>query len=316
MPRSLLLVLLVLLLAAPPARAAIGPYAVESSTAGETLADGDRYASWVHDGVVRVLDEQTGTTASFPLPAECRVPGAIGDGHVATVCGKEFRLLDLATGAWTTVPSTDASTGLFNADSVGVDGLGKAWIAVTVEVGYHAPTGPAWIERATGKVVGDDPGDLREQADLDAPALWAPLCAPLKRRKNPDYDAFEQYGSPYTGPTVVGTRAIDVAKGALVLRRCGSSKTRVITRSRDWESGWLGGARVSWVDQDGLRALDGDKRGRGRVRTFDALTGRVRSWPVPGKINPNLRVVHTRRHLFLDKYLANGKTARYAVDLT
>jgi hypothetical protein len=301
MLRSLLAAAVVALLSAPSAHAAKRPYAVESSSAF-TLADGDRYAAWVHAGAVRVLDEQTGTTASFPLPADCRPPNAIGAGVIATTCGRAFRLLDLATGVWTTVPATETSTGLFNADAVSVDGVGAAWIAVTVEIGYHAPTFPTWIDRATGKVAGDDPGDLHRSADLDAAELWAPLCAPLTRRKNPDYDPNEQYDWPYTGPTVIATRAIDVAKGALVMRRCGSSRTRVITRSRTWEDAWFGGARVSWLD-------------RRRLRTFDATRGRVRSWQVPGTMNAYLTVTHTRRHIFLDKS-ANGSTVhRYAVDL-
>src|SRR4051812_1033622 len=162
MLRSLLAVGFALLLA-PGAQAAPRPYAVESSS-DLTLADGDRYAAWVHAGAVRVMDEQTGTTASFPLPADCRPPSAIGAGQVATTCGKAFRLLDLATGVWTTLPATETSTGLFNADSVSVDRVGAAWIEVTVEVGYHAPTFPTWIERATGTVAGDDPGDLHRYA--------------------------------------------------------------------------------------------------------------------------------------------------------
>ena len=71
MLRSLLAAVVLALLLAPPAHAAKKPYAVESSR-GPTLADGDRYAAWVHAGAVRVLDEQTGITASFPLPADCR----------------------------------------------------------------------------------------------------------------------------------------------------------------------------------------------------------------------------------------------------
>jgi hypothetical protein len=302
MPRSLLLAVAVLLLLAPAAHGASRPYAVESATAAGTLADGDRYAAWVHAGAIRVLDEQTGTTASFPLPADCRPPSAIGAGVLAAICGKAFRLLDVATGVWTAVPATDVSTGLFNADWVGVDGVGAAWIAVTVEVGYHAPTFPTWIERATGTVADDDPGDLHRYADLDAAELWSPLCAPLTRRKNPYYDESEQYGSPYTGPTVIGTRAIDVAKGALVMRHCGSPRTRVITRSRTWDGAWFGGARVSWLD-------------RRRLRTFDATRGRVRSWQVPGTVNDYLTVTHTRRHVFLDKWSSGSTIHRYAVDL-
>lgn len=73
---------------------------------------------------------------------------------------------------------------------------------------------------------------------------------------------------------------------------------------------------MSWTEQDRLAALDGKQRGRGRIRTRDITTGRVRSWPVPGAINPNLYVVHTRRHVFLDKLGSGLRANRYAIDLS
>ena len=48
---------------------------VESLTSGQTVSDGVRYVSWTHGTDVRVLDDQTGTVASFPLPAGCGAPG-------------------------------------------------------------------------------------------------------------------------------------------------------------------------------------------------------------------------------------------------
>ena len=51
------------------------------------------------------------------------------------------------------------------------------------------------------------------------------------------------------------------------------------------------------------------------MRTFDVITGRVRTWAVPGAVNPNVSTVHTRRHVFVDKW-SDGYTHRYAIDLT
>jgi len=53
------------------AAALAAPHLVESGKA-PTVADGDRYAAWVHGANVRVLDEQTQRTASVPLPAHFR----------------------------------------------------------------------------------------------------------------------------------------------------------------------------------------------------------------------------------------------------
>ncbi len=294
------------------AAALAASYAVEAGK-GLTLADGDRYAAWVHGANVRVLDEETRTTASVPMPADCRTPDALGDGQLAFVCGKELRLLDVGRLTWSTVP---VGADLFNADSVSVTAVGRAWVEVTVDLGYHSPVYPAWIERATGRVVADDPGDLSQYPDLDAPELFAPLCAPLRRRRNPEWDEEEQYGPRWIAPDIHGRRALDLSHGALVLRRCGSSRTTVVTRSRDWDVAYFAGDRVSWIEQDGLAAIDGKRRGRGRVRTRDVTTGRVRSWPVPGGINPNLYVVHTRRHVFLDKLGSGLHAGRYAIDLS
>ena len=56
------------------------------------------------------------------------------------------------------------------------------------------------------------------------------------------------------------------------------------------------------------------RRARARVRTFDLVAGRVRTWVVPGAVNPNVATVHTRRHVFVDKW-SDGYTHRYAIDL-
>ena len=249
--RILVMVVALVVLSAGEARAATKVQRVESATRGGTLADGDRYAAWVRGPLLRVLDEQSGTVTSFPIPPECRPPGAIGAGVVATICGKEFRTMDLATGAWTTVPATAGALSLFTADSVDVTGVGAGWIEVWVAIGYRSPTFQGWINRVTGDETSLDPGDLHKRVDLDAAELWVPLCSPLTRRKNPEWDSDSQYGSQYIGPNVVGTRALDVRRGDLVLRTCGFAAARVITRSPRWDGAFFAGTRVSWLDQDG-----------------------------------------------------------------
>jgi len=105
----LAVVLVAMLAIAGEAQAAGRLRKTVTATAGVTVTDGDRYAAWVRGQDVRVLDERNGKVSSHPLPADCRAPDALGDGQVAAVCGdqikpKDIRLLDLKTGAWTSVP--------------------------------------------------------------------------------------------------------------------------------------------------------------------------------------------------------------------
>ena len=155
--RILVMVVALVVLSAGEARAATKVQRVESATRGGTLTDGDRYAAWVRGPLLRVLDEQSGTVTSFPIPSECRPPGAIGAGIVATICGNEFRTMDVATGTWSTVPATASALSLFSADSVDVTGVGAGWIEVWVAIGYRSPSFPAWINRVTGDETNLDP---------------------------------------------------------------------------------------------------------------------------------------------------------------
>jgi hypothetical protein len=287
---------------------------VEPATAGGTLSDGDRYAAWTNGAQVRVLDEQTGVTASVALAPGCRAPDALGAGALAFVCGKGFKTFDVASGVWSDVPATPEVVGMFNADAVSVEAIGRTWLQVALDLGYHSPTDPVWVERATGRVVGKDPGDLSKHADLDDAALFVPFCKPLRRRRNPDYDALTD-PTRYLGPTVFGDRAIDFRGDALILRRCGSARSTVLTRAKDWKAAWIGRGRVSWVDQDDVRAIVGDPRGRARVWTYDIATGRRRHWTVPGPLSANVDVVSTRAHLFIDAQTSNPVLRRYAVEL-
>jgi hypothetical protein len=91
------------------AQAASRPHKAENATAGLTLADGDRYASWVR-GRSCACSTSEPAWSSHPLLAI-----AAGRMRSATLtsprlCGDqirpaEIRLMDLNTGAWAAVPS-------------------------------------------------------------------------------------------------------------------------------------------------------------------------------------------------------------------
>jgi len=294
------------------AAALAAPHAVESGRS-LTLADGDRYAAWVHGANVRVLDEQTQRTSSVPMPADCREPDALGGGKLVFTCGndrRELRLLDVATLTWSAVPSTDAVKAMFE-NAVSVERIGSVWIAAMVETVDDRILHPMWIEHATGRVVAEDPGDITQYPDLDAPELWAPLCPPLRRLPSQTWTPEEPSGLRWIPPDVKGTRALDTLGGRMLLRFCGTARTRLVTRKLIYSSTAFSANRVTWTDTRWIR--DGAAV-RETVRTFDVTTGRVRSWQFGNK--PNLYVVHTRRHIFVDSERAAEYVKRYAIDLS
>jgi hypothetical protein len=82
-----------------------------------------------------------------------------------------------------------------------------------------------------------------------------------------------------------------------VLRRCGSRRAKLLTRSRDAQGFQAGGGYVTWLDQSPVP----EKDGAGHAVAYEIATGRRWRWPIPGPINPNVSVSHTRHHLFVDK---------------
>jgi hypothetical protein len=294
------------------AAALAAPHVVESGQ-GLTRADGDRYAAWVHGTNVRVLDEKTQRTSSVPMPAECRTPDALGGGQLVFMCGdeqRELRMLDVAALTWSVVPSTDQVRSMFE-NAVTVDGVGSVWIATSVETVENRLLHPMWIERATGRVVADDPGDVTKYPNLDAPELWAPLCPPLRRLPSRTWTPEEPSGPRWIAPDVKGARALDTLGGRMLLRFCGTPKTRLVTRELIYSARSFSENRVTWTD---TRWIGDGATVRESVRTLDVTTGRVRSWAFGDM--PGLYVVHTRRHIFVDHERRADYARRYAIDLS
>ena len=103
-----------------------------------------------------------------------------------------------------------------------------------------------------------------------------------------------------------------------VLRRCGTTKTHVITRSTtaaDYTF-WFSDNRVSWHEFSGSRVLG--RRGEtcvyGCIRTYNAVTGRYRTWrKTPSAVN----LVHTRRSIFFEdeEDIVDEESYRYHIRL-
>ncbi|MDA0170736.1 hypothetical protein OJ998_16665 [Solirubrobacter taibaiensis] len=313
--RRFLLVVLIVVALPASARASDQVKMVESLTSGETVSDGVRYVSWTHGTDVRVLDDRSGSVASFPLPAGCGAPGALSGGFAASICdGAGIQLLDVTTGTWTAVPVAPETTALLTKGVGRVTGIGSHWLSITVETNRSfPPEHAAWVKRTTGELMAQDPGDRHEYPDLDAPDLWSPLCAPLTRTRNPDG------GAPrLVAPKLIGRRALDMSGRYPVLRTCGTTKTHVITRSTtaaDYTF-WFSDNRVSWHEFSGSRVLG--RRGEGCVygciRTYNALTRKYRTWrKTPGAVN----LVHTRRSIFFEdeEDIVDEESYRYRIRL-
>ena len=189
-------------------------------------------------------------------------------------------------------------------------GVGREWLAIAT--GDWDSPDVAWVRRTTGRVVTKDPGDLRAYPNLDAPGLWRRLCAPLTRRRNPS-----RFGARFIGPQMIGRRGLDVTGHTMIMRRCGTDDVKVVTRSTNAGEFWFGGTRVSWYEAFLSRYIGPKGRTcqQGCIRTFDATTGRFRSFPDP-PIRP-VKVVHTRRHIFFDdeEDFVDEVSYRWRIDL-
>ena len=309
MKRSLPLSLVALLALPAPAGAADRYPQLETATSGYTVSDGERYVAWIHAPSVRVLDDETGKLASYPLPPDCSRLSTLGARRVAAVCGTSFRLMNVKSGAWTTIPVTPEATALFNGSSVGLSGVGRHWLAVsTSDPRAGDVKSVVWINRTTGKVT-TDRGNLRQYPNLDAAGLWRRLCAPLTRRRSP-YDS----GPRFLGPRMVGRAGLERDGDTILLRRCGTKAARVLTRSGLAVSEWFRGTRVTWIEQTGSLLFRDKKCDDGCIRTYDLTKDRFRTFTNTLFAQ---EVVHTRRHIFFDddSDITEDVTLRYRIDL-
>ena len=149
---------------------------VESLTSGQTVSDGVRYVSWTHGTDVRVLDDQTGTVASFPLPRRCGAPGALADRVAASICGGTgIQLLDVTTGTWTPIPLSPAASALLDRGVARVAGVGRHWVSITVEpTATSRRTAPPGSSVPPANVVARDPGDRQSTRTSTHPSCGRP----------------------------------------------------------------------------------------------------------------------------------------------
>jgi hypothetical protein len=207
------------------------------------------------------------------------------------------------------VPPSKTIEGFFGGD-YGLPSLsiGRVWIRVDGgSPCYHCDSYVYRLHRETGRAGPPEPHSTRVKEDLDDPRLWPPLCSPLRRTPNPEYDPDENSAFRFDQPLVFGTRALDwEPRNRVVLRRCGSRTTRVVTRSRRAQMFQVGGGFISWLEQTSYPERDGS----GYAVVYEIATGKRRRWRIPGAGNPNVSVSHTRGHVYVDKTGPSGRASR------
>jgi hypothetical protein len=233
------------LLAVPAAaRAAESPSFKYAGTGTGPAQTDLRYAAWSFEGSAVVLDTTTGSRTFVRAPERCAF-AALGAGRLLWDCGyrdgaHRARVQQIATGAVIEVSMHEGDFGT-HPDSVGSD-----WIHSTTS-GNHYSNHSVWSRiDGTAQRHEVDRGGEREIEDLSDPALVRPLCAPLARERDPDYDDELNGGTgpffPYQYEPPFGLRN----RGSqILLSRCGHTGSRILERrggSAQLLAGW-----VSWV---------------------------------------------------------------------
>jgi hypothetical protein len=240
--------------------ASAAPVRLGTSLSAPVVDAGAGRVVWQPDpGSIRVLDLGAAAPArALALPPDC-APGQHGalrgDRHVLE-CAAGPRLLDLASGAAGPVPGA-AAAGIGGADS-GVLSAGRVWAE-----GWTGTLGVFF--RLDGSAVERGEGTARELPDLDATALWRPICAPLARTVSED-DEDERRFLPYSYSPPLGLdhRLFDYRP--LRVDRCGRARPlRLSGCERACVAVQLGAGSVAW-------------RERGRIRLYRGTTRTTRAW--------------------------------------
>lgn len=188
-------------------------------------------------GFVTLGDD--GTVRSVPAPAGC-TGDAGGSGHLVFGCvlstdartgvqTREERVTDLrgaeqARVTYAEVPNP-VDSGLFG----GPVAMGEQWLHAEGSC-YHCGVLTADVNWHTGEVRRTESADPSRYADLDAPDLSTPLCAPLRAEGLPDGAETEPAVLPYVDVhgrwALLGTWASgpDGPRSTKRLWRCGSAR--------------------------------------------------------------------------------------------
>jgi hypothetical protein len=177
--------------AAWPSAAGAAPLRLGTSVGAPVVDASAGGVAWQPDAQsVRVLDLGSGRPArALAIPAGCRPggQGALRGDRLVLECADGPRLLDVASGAVGPVPGADAAG--IGGPGTGVLGAGSVWAE-----GWSDDASVFF--RLDGTAVERGAGTATTLPDLDSPALWRALCAPLRRARSTapeDHGAFLPY---------------------------------------------------------------------------------------------------------------------------
>jgi hypothetical protein len=268
----------------------------------QVFADGVRYAAWLSPAGTTVQDTLSGTSRTLSVADKCAQPFlyGIGGGFVLWGCDGPFPdhlhaiVGDVRTGATFDVPDNRPLGGYGS----GLWAVGASWVQfITSERTVMWDTYVNW---RTGETAGDSASGstARTAPSLNDAGLWRPLCAPLRRVRNPNTDP-DTSGPPfdaltYRRPYALGWANRQQPDGRLRLYRCGRRRSQVIARcpSRGCLEQQLGGGAVSWLDLD-----------RRLAYAFEISARTRRRWPIPDPGATETRVFHTANRLFVSTYV-------------
>lgn len=277
--RTLFAALVLLLAAAPSARAAEPAWRSLGEAATPLRTDGERYAVWMlRDGRVAVRDDAIPERSKvLEIGANCEL-GGVGAGNVAVQCRQgptapvsQWALLDLRSGRLRALP--DLTRLLASSEAPRITAVGRRWIEA---VAFRTDAAKRLYVRIRDAAVRTVDGP-RSIPDLDARRVRSRLCRPVRRPR-----ATDPRGPLLEPATRDGRWVVFGRDAAITAWRCG--RRRAARLAPPGSSGLqAGGGLVTW--QRGAEV--GVHRLRGR-RTAFLTTGTIAP---PG---PVLSPAHTR----------------------
>lgn len=252
---------------------------VDLGPVGDAPQTGGRWIAWAEaDGSARAVSRVDVLTAarSRVAPDGCRYIDMDTDGDLLFTCvPNDVRVLDSATGEWSTLPSHQAPTGLYQ--SVNYSELGHYWVKL---IG-RGEKGEAsiYVRRSTGEVF-EPRADGRHQIDLDRPELSRALCRGFRRpRVGLDYGGTGYDDLVIAGRWAATTTYQDRGVGidtptSVQLQRCGRPirMLAIARRGTSYSMPVIGRRFVAWVTHT---------RGRSRVHVVSLKSGLRRAITVP-----------------------------------
>jgi hypothetical protein len=269
-------------------------------------SDGVRYAVFPTKHALVLVDAGSTKLKIKRLPLRnCPLAGGppyyyvVGGGQIAVGCAYELFLRGFSGGKMVHPPYIDRPGGYFDAVENGSEGdevrtlaAGKQWLEADVST-EDGSDFRRFLNWHTGESMSDSTSPS-ETANLDDPALFRPLCAPLQRVALPTFEApsgFYEYAyDGHFGVTLrYGGPGNQIPRHQLTIQACGQAEPAVVSNC---------GSGCIYV-QYGAGLLSWSEGIPGQLHLRVARTGRDYHWTAVDDQGPSAAIAHTRRWVFL-----------------